>query len=46
MLFGTRLDPAASLTPIEIPTRLRETDGTIELGLMRLAKKIDVDIAK
>jgi hypothetical protein len=46
MLFGTRVDPGASLTPVGIPTRLREADGTIELALMRLATKIDVDIAK
>jgi hypothetical protein len=46
MLFGTRVDPGASLTPVGMPTRLREADGTVDLALMRLATKIDVDIAK
>jgi hypothetical protein len=46
MLFGTRVDPGASLSPVGIPTRLREADGTVDLAVMRLATKIDVDIAK
>jgi RES domain len=46
MLFGPRVDPPTFLRPIGAPKRLREVDGTIDLELLRLARKIDVDLAK
>jgi hypothetical protein len=46
MLFGTRADSAKHLRPIGSPKRLRADDGTIDLDVLRLAKKIDVDLVR
>ena len=46
MLFGTRVDSAKHLRPMGSPKRLRADDGTIDLAVLRLAKKIDVDLVR
>jgi RES domain len=46
MLFGTRTDSARYLRLIDLPKRLRTDDGTIDLDVLRLAKKIDVDLVR
>jgi hypothetical protein len=46
MLFGTRTDSARYLRLIGLPKRLRTDDGTIDLDVLRLAKKIDVDLVR
>jgi hypothetical protein len=46
MLFGTRTDSARYLPLIGLPKRLRTDDGTIDLDVLRLAKKIDVDLVR
>jgi hypothetical protein len=46
MLFGTRADSAKHLRPIGSPKRLRADDGTIDLDVLHLAKKIDVDLVR
>ncbi|MGC2580832.1 MAG: hypothetical protein WA399_01940, partial [Acidobacteriaceae bacterium] len=45
MLFGTRVDSSKFLRPVGDPQRLRQPDGTIDLAVFRMAKKIDVDLA-
>ena len=46
MLFGPRVDSAAYMRPRGVPRHLREFDGTIDLEVLRLAKKIDADFAR
>ena len=45
MLFGPRMDALKYLRPVGNPKRLRQADGTIDLEVLRMAKKIDVDFA-
>jgi hypothetical protein len=45
MLFGPRVDSPKYLRPVGEPKRLRQLDGTIDLEVLRMAKKIDVDFA-
>ena len=45
MLFGPRVDSPKYLQPVGEPKRLRQPDGTIDLEVLRMAKKIDVDFA-
>jgi len=45
MLFGPRVDSLKYLRPVGNPKRLRQPDGTIDLEVLRMAKKIDVDFA-
>jgi hypothetical protein len=45
MLFGPRVDAPKYLRPIRDPQRLRQPDGTIDLEVLRMAKKIDEDFA-
>jgi hypothetical protein len=45
VLFGSRVDAATFLRAVGVPKPLREADGTIDLEVLRLAKKIDVDFA-
>jgi hypothetical protein len=46
MLFGTRAESAGYLRPIGLPKRLRADGGSIDLDVLRLAKKIDVDLVR
>ncbi len=46
MLFGPRVDSAAYMRPRGVPKHLRESDGTIDLEVLGLAKKVDVDFAR
>jgi hypothetical protein len=45
VLFGPRVDSPEYLRPVGDPQRLRQPDGTIDLEVLRMAKKIDVDFA-
>jgi hypothetical protein len=45
MLFRPRVDVSKYLRPVGVPKRLRQSDGTIDLEVLRMAKKIDVDFA-
>jgi len=46
VLFAPRVDSATYLRPRGASKPLREPDGTIDLEVLRLAKKIDVDFAR
>jgi hypothetical protein len=46
MLFATRLDSAQHLRPAGDVKRLRQSEGMIDLEVLRLANKIDVDFAR
>ena len=45
MPFGPRVDSPKYLRPVGDPQRLRQPDGTIDLEVLRMAKKIDVVFA-
>ena len=45
-VFGTRVDPGASLTSVGMPTRLREADGTFELNPHAPGDELSIDVAQ
>jgi hypothetical protein len=45
ILFGPRVDSSKFLRPSGDPKHLRQSDGTIDSEVLRLARKIDVDFA-